>query len=410
MDKGPNGNNKNGLTDGNKDATKDQPDPESEEVEVESSHSNELNNTQYLTDSDEDYADYSYRNTSPLELLDKKDTQNTDRIPLIPTDYSSILEAMQNFRAVFESRYGAQHAPIYDGSLQNAITEAFDCPNIEERRPLALYLHHDDAVASHIFPQTILCSSEISSLLKCQFIVWAWDITQYENRQNFYEWMSIGNLGTVNESIRQIPHNKYPLLVIIVKERGQIQRSSLIYGQDNLASAMQKLMIGLDQYQIIKDQDKQEERFRNEREQFRREQAEEYEQSLAADRAKQQEINRQKEQQKKEEQLKLKEEENKKQHLSALAQILPSEPDEADPNCVIIRFRCPNGEQKTRRFRNEESLEMLIIFSETIGFDRVRYRLWTSDRPKKEISNMDSSKSFAELNWPKREQITVEEV
>lgn len=67
-------------------------------------------------------------------------------------------------------------------------------------------------------------------------------------------------------------------------------------GQDNLANAMQKLMIGLDQYQIVKKQDKQEERVRNEREQFRKEQAEEYERSLATDRAKQQEIKKQKEQ------------------------------------------------------------------------------------------------------------------
>jgi len=39
--------------------------------------------------------------------------------------------------------------------LQKAITEAFDNPNIEERRPLVLYLHHDDSVAAHIFPQNV---------------------------------------------------------------------------------------------------------------------------------------------------------------------------------------------------------------------------------------------------------------
>jgi hypothetical protein len=52
-------------------------------------------------------------------------------------------------------RYGAQHAPFYQGPLQEAITDAFDNPIIEDRRPLAIYLHHDDAVASHIFPQTV---------------------------------------------------------------------------------------------------------------------------------------------------------------------------------------------------------------------------------------------------------------
>jgi hypothetical protein len=67
-----------------------------------------LNNTQYLTDTDdEDFVDYTFRSDSPLELLDNKDVrkQNVDRIPLIPTEFTSIREAIQNFTAVFESRF-----------------------------------------------------------------------------------------------------------------------------------------------------------------------------------------------------------------------------------------------------------------------------------------------------------------
>lgn len=54
-------------------------------------------------------------------------------------------------------------------------------------------------------------------------------------------------------------------------------------------------MIGLDNYQMIREQEKQEERNRLERELFRKEQAEEYQRSLEADRAKQQELNKLKE-------------------------------------------------------------------------------------------------------------------
>ena len=63
-------------------------------------------------------------------------------------------------------------------------------------------------------------------------------------------------------------------------------------GQDSSDSAIQKLMMGLDQYQLIRQQDQQEERSRMEREQFRREQVEEYEKGLAADRAKLEEANK----------------------------------------------------------------------------------------------------------------------
>jgi hypothetical protein len=49
-------------------------------------------------------------------------------------------------------------------------------------------------------------------------------------------------------------------------------------------------MLTLDHDQQIKEVERKEERSRMEREAFRREQAEEYERSLAADRAKQQEL------------------------------------------------------------------------------------------------------------------------
>lgn len=57
---------------------------------------------------------------------------------------------------------------------------------------------------------------------------------------------------------------------------------------------MQKLMLGLDQYQGIRHQNQEDERGRIEREQFRREQAEEYERSLAVDKAKQRELHEKK--------------------------------------------------------------------------------------------------------------------
>jgi hypothetical protein len=374
-----------------------------------------LNNTQYLTDTDdEDFIDYTFRSDSPLELLDKNDVvrkQNVDRIPLIPTEFTSIREAIQNFTAVFESRYGAQHPPFYYGSLQKAITEAFDNSNIEERRPLVLYLHHDDSVAAHIFPQNVLCSVEISNLLKCQFLVWAWDVTQEQNRQTLFEWMNLANLGSVVEVLRlSSTAGKYPLLIVLCKDRGSFQQSTFIYGQETVASVVQKLMLGLDQYQGIRQQKQQEERGRLEREQFRREQAEEYERSLAADKAKQQELNEQKKKEKEAEEEKLRTEAEKQSRLNELAMILPSEPEESDPHVIFIRFRCPNGDLKLRRFSHDESVEMLIIYAESIGFERSHFRFWNSDRPKKEVSSMNTSKTFKELNWPKREQITIEEM
>uniref|UniRef100_A0A915DMV8 Fas-associated factor 1/2-like UAS domain-containing protein n=1 Tax=Ditylenchus dipsaci TaxID=166011 RepID=A0A915DMV8_9BILA len=70
---------------------------------------------------------------------------------------------MQNFTSVFEARYGGNFAPFFQ-VVRSAM----------ERRPLAIYLHNDTSIASNIFAQNVMCSESVSSLLKCQFIIWAW--------------------------------------------------------------------------------------------------------------------------------------------------------------------------------------------------------------------------------------------
>jgi hypothetical protein len=77
-----------------------------------------------------------------------------------------------------------------------------------------------------------LCSLEISNLLKCQFLVWAWDVTQDQNRQTLFEWMNLANLGSVVEILRvSNSTGKYPLLVVLCKDRGLFQQSTFIYGK-----------------------------------------------------------------------------------------------------------------------------------------------------------------------------------
>ncbi|CAJ0917204.1 unnamed protein product, partial [Mesorhabditis belari] len=53
---------------------------------------------------------------------------------------------------------------FYHGTLHETVQQAFDPvgKGVEDRRPLALYLHHDRGIASNIFPPTILCSESVS--------------------------------------------------------------------------------------------------------------------------------------------------------------------------------------------------------------------------------------------------------
>lgn len=74
-----------------------------------------------------------------------------------------------------------------------------------------------------------MCSDAVSSLLKCQFILWAWDMSQQENRQKLYAWMSL-SMSNVADSIKLIHKTKYPLLIILVKERGTISAHLIAKG------------------------------------------------------------------------------------------------------------------------------------------------------------------------------------
>lgn len=155
---------------------------------------------------------------------------------------------------LYSFRYGAKHPPFYQSSLHNAIREAFEAPGrpVLERRPLVLYLHSENTIASNIFPQQILASDKVYSLLKCQFITWVWDMTQLDNRVKLYEWMNQTNLGDVVESVKNIHRKFYPLLVVLIKERGMISRLEVIKGQDSETEAVEKLLSGLDRYTMIK--------------------------------------------------------------------------------------------------------------------------------------------------------------
>uniref|UniRef100_A0AC34FQF6 UBX domain-containing protein n=1 Tax=Panagrolaimus sp. ES5 TaxID=591445 RepID=A0AC34FQF6_9BILA len=91
-----------------------------------------------------------------------------------------------------------------------------------------------------------------------------------------------------------------------------------------------------------------------------------------------------------------------------LQKCLPSEPSATDKDIIIIRLRFPKGEQQIRRFRMDEQVKWLVAYCESLGYPTKSYRIFTSDVPKKEIATIDITKTFRELKWPTREQITID--
>ncbi|KAI1720420.1 UBX domain-containing protein [Ditylenchus destructor] len=359
----------------------------------------------YLTDGSDDV-----EWIGPSNWDEPPKSSENDQIPLIPIDYTSVVEAAQNFIAVFEARYGPS-PPFFQGSLQDAIAVAFGelSSPILERRPLAIYLHNDYAVASHLFAQSVMCRDDISSLLKGQFILWGWDMTYKENRQKLYEWLATENLMEVAGNLQSVHSSKYPVLVILLKDRNTIMPFTIIKGHDNAENALQKLMMSLDTFMRVKHDEAADDQKRIEREQIRQEQAEEYEKALAADRAKREEEAKKLELEREEELKHQQAKEKRKLRQAELASSLPEEPAENEKDVVSIRLRLPDGMQNTRRFRTNDSVQCLVNFVGSLGFVEDEYSIWTSDFPKKDVTSLDDlSKTFMELNWPHKEVVTID--
>ncbi|KAL6736874.1 hypothetical protein Aduo_007177 [Ancylostoma duodenale] len=355
-------------------------------------------------------------------IHDQDDIECTERslltrnnLPLIPTECGSVTEALHNFVVVFESRFsgiGCHIPSFFTGSLPEAIKEAFESPGgTSERRPLALYIHHDGSIAANIFPSKVLCSDAVSNLLRCQYILWPWDVTHKENEVKLREWLEMVGMSDARRSLESMVYDKekFPLLVIIAKDRGSYNIVDICTGMDGADIVMEKLMAGIDAYSTIRNTEKAEEAARLERERIRQEQAHEYEMSLAADKARMQAKERELREQREEEERRLREAEESEMKRQLLASQLPDEPAEGERGAIMVKFRLPGSEQVMRRFRSSERLSVLIQFLAAKGFSASDYRFFNSDFPKKDVTTLDESKTFSELNWPVREQIFVEE-
>ncbi|XP_014669682.1 PREDICTED: FAS-associated factor 1-like [Priapulus caudatus] len=104
--------------------------------------------------------------------------------PLIPEEVDDDTEALQSFCREFEARYGEYHPVFFIGSLDDAIREACQVP-AKDRKPLAVYIHHDASVLSNVFCAERLCAEAVVHYLSAHFTTWAWDISCESNRTKY---------------------------------------------------------------------------------------------------------------------------------------------------------------------------------------------------------------------------------
>lgn len=231
-----------------------------------------------------------------------------------------------------------------------------------------MYLHHDQSVLTNVFCGQLLGNENIIKLLNENYTLFGWDLTCESNKNMFLSSLTACVTDSASLQIRTLPVSKFPIIMIIKKQRSISEVSDIIYGNINGDELYIHLMMNLDTFNEQMKIEIREENERAAREDLIKEQQMAYEESLSADRAKEEERMRKEQHEASERQKfeseRLRSEAKKEAERSEAANALPLEPS---VNCndpiSKIRFRTPKGDFIERRFIAENELMVKFLFS-----------------------------------------------
>jgi len=338
--------------------------------------------------------------------------------PLLPDDFGDESLAGIKFGEEFANRYGQPAMPFFQGSLDDALNESCKKTSTRDRKMLAVYLHHDSSVLTNVFCTQVLCADAVIGLFLENFVTWGWDLTHSSNKQRLLD-MITRHFGSVAAStLRNMSVEKFPVVILIAKLRGNMEILQIIHGNTTLAEFMTEVLSTVENYNQQIGVEQREEQDRNERNYMKEEQERAFQEAQLLDQVKEQErenaeaearlleqmdeAKRRSEQEEKE-----RKERVKKEEQDAAKQILPPEPGADDSKPLAnIRFRTPS-ETITRRFYGTDTLSILLTYLASVGYSPSEYKILSS-WPRRDISVLDKNSSLADLKLCPQETLTLE--
>ena len=151
---------------------------------------------------------------------------------------------------------------------------------------LAIYLHHDGSVLTNVFCDRLLKHDTIMQTLQHNFVLYGWDLTYESNKNLLFSSLSACAGMTASLAARNIPLMRLPAILVIGKSRSTCEVLSVIHGNVSVDELLNKLMDTLKLYSDQRDVEIREENDRVEREMVKMEQDAAYNESLEADRKK----------------------------------------------------------------------------------------------------------------------------
>ncbi|XP_038211430.1 FAS-associated factor 1 [Zerene cesonia] len=287
------------------------------------------------------------------------------------------IEFAQRFRA----RYGPNTPNFFEGTLQDAIKESCLKP-AKERKLLGVYLHHEQSVLSNVFCAQLLGCETVLQTLAANFVVYGWDLTHPDN-MNLLLTSVTNTLGPVaSRTIRSIPIDRLPALLIIMRVRSNTEIYSVI---NDLFWRKSKDILG---WVILINNSN----FRA-KEEIKKQQ--EFERNQEIERAESERLM----------------EEAKKEALRAGAQArVPAEPSGGAGEVSRIRVRLPppHHECLERRFHATDTLAALLDFLASKGYPQENYKV-ISSWPRRDLTTESHSSTLKALKLYPQETIVLEE-
>lgn len=229
--------------------------------------------------------------------------------------------------------------------------------------------------------------------LEHNFVLYGWDLTYESNKNLFLSSISACAGSTALITVRNTPLIRMPAILIIGKSRSVCEVLSVIYGNVGVDELLNKLMDTIKMYSDQREIEVREENERAAREQVKMEQDAAYNESLEADRRKE-EARKQKERAMATERIRL---ESERQEIEAIREAnrldaercVPPEPDADIDGITKIRIRKPTGEFMERRFTAESKLDILLKFVASKGYPIDEYKV-ISSWPRRDVSIIHS--------------------
>ena len=307
---------------------------------------------------------------------------------MIPEHCIDQSEALAIFSENFEKRYGLIHPIFYCGSMREVIDSATK-GELETRKPVAVYLHHDRSISSNIFCQRLLCSDTIAGFMSTNYLTWAWDMTLPTNTTRFLDNVSLHFGDEIRNQLSSLGPSSYPLLLIFQKKTGTpLEIATMLNIDTPHDEALSLLVAGFEQHLAVIDELRDVEETRRRREDIKREQDVAYNESAVEDKRILREIREEQLKRIVSQESKLKTLAMEEDYRKIAERQLPEEPENG-PDVSTVRFRFPTGHLTNRRFLSSEKILLLFKFVHSKGFSPQAHRL-ILNFPKKDLGEFEN--------------------